>query len=138
VGTGSKVVIPGFILGNKAGGDRIVVRGIGPSLSAFGVPNSLQDPTLELRDGNGALLRSNNDWQDNPVEPRNCSRRDWRRLNNLESGIALALSPGLYTALLSRRDLGTGIGVSKCTTADPSANTSIVPWKRFPRQNVVG
>ena len=56
VSTGDDIVIAGFILGNNSGDDRIVVRGIGPSLTAFGVPNALANPTLELRDNNGALL----------------------------------------------------------------------------------
>jgi hypothetical protein len=45
-----------------------VVRGIGPSLAAAGVTNPLANPLLELRDGKGALLLSNNDWKDNVVQ----------------------------------------------------------------------
>ena len=56
VSTGDNIVIAGFILGSHSGDDRIVVRGIGPSLTAAGVPNALANPTLELRDSNGALL----------------------------------------------------------------------------------
>ena len=66
VSTGDNIVIAGFMLGGNSGDDRIVVRGIGPSLTAFGVPNALADPTLELRDSNGTLLVANNDWQDDP------------------------------------------------------------------------
>lgn len=40
------------------------MRGIRPSLTNFGVPNALADPTLELRNSNGALIRANNDWRD--------------------------------------------------------------------------
>ena len=43
-GTGGDIVIAGFILGNNGGDDRVVLRGIGPSLAAFGVPNVLADP----------------------------------------------------------------------------------------------
>ena len=60
--------LPVVILGNQNGSDPIVVRGIGPSLTAFGVPGALVNPTLELRDNNGALLRGNNDWQDDPAQ----------------------------------------------------------------------
>ncbi len=56
VGTGPDVVIAGFILGGNSGNARIVARGIGPSLTATGVPDALADPTLELRDSNGTLL----------------------------------------------------------------------------------
>src|SRR5204863_4014542 len=53
VSTGSDIVIAGFILGGHDGFDRIVLRGIGPSLAAIGVPNALANPTLELRNING-------------------------------------------------------------------------------------
>ncbi len=68
VSTGDDIVIGGFLLGGHSGEDRIVVRGMGPSLAAAGVPNVLANPTLELRDGNGALLVANNDWQDDPAQ----------------------------------------------------------------------
>ena len=67
VNTGSDIVIAGFILGNTTN-DKIVVRGIGPSLTDFGVPNALANPTLELRNSNGVLLMANNDWQDNAAQ----------------------------------------------------------------------
>src|SRR5438477_4375594 len=64
VGTGDNIVIAGLMLGGSSGNDRIVLRGIGPSLTAFGLTNALPDPTLELRDTNGTLLNANNDWHD--------------------------------------------------------------------------
>src|SRR5205814_390723 len=112
--TGDDIVIAGFILGGnppQAGDDRIVVRGIGPSLTAFGVPNALANPTLELRDSNGALLASNNDWQDNPVQAAELTAAGLAPTSNLESGIAATLPPGLYTALLAGLNNGAGIGV---------------------------
>jgi hypothetical protein len=111
VGTGDNIVIAGFILGNNSGTDRIVVRGIGPSLTASGVPNALANPTLELRDNNGALLFSNNDWQDNQAQAAELIAAGLAPTNPLESGIAATLSPGLYTALLAGLNNGTGIGL---------------------------
>ena len=67
VGTGSDIVIAGFILGGNTGNDNVILRGIGPSLTGFGVPDALADPTLELHDQNGALIRANNNWQDDPT-----------------------------------------------------------------------
>jgi hypothetical protein len=61
-------MIAGFIVGGNTGDDRMILRGIGPSLSDFGVPNALADPTLELRDDNGALLRANDNWMDDPEQ----------------------------------------------------------------------
>jgi Tol biopolymer transport system component len=109
VSTGNNIVIAGFILGGNSGLDRILVRGIGPSLTGFGVPNVLADPTLELRDNNGTLLVSNNNWQDDPTMP--VFPPGLRPTHPLESVIMAVLPPGLYTALLAGVNSGTGIGL---------------------------
>jgi hypothetical protein len=111
VSTGNNIVIAGFILGGHNGDDRVVVRGIGPSLTGVGVANALADPILELRDGNGALLVSNNDWQDNPAQAAELTAAGLAPTNQLESGIATTLPPGLYAALLAGQNNGTGIGL---------------------------
>jgi hypothetical protein len=113
-GTGSDIVIAGFILGSNGGSsgdDRVVVRGLGPSLGAAGVPDALADPVLELRNGNGILVRSNNDWQDDPVQASELIAAGLEPTNALESGIAATLPPGLYTALLAGLNDGTGVGL---------------------------
>ena len=83
VNTGNDIVIAGFILGNHSGNDRIVARGIGPSLTVAGVANALANPTLELRDNNGALLVANNDWQDDPAQAAELSAAGLAPANNL-------------------------------------------------------
>ena len=111
VGIGDNIVIAGFILGNNSGDDRVVLRGIGPSLTSLGVPNTLSDPTLQLRDSNGALLIANNNWQDDPVQAAELIAAGLAPTNPLESGIAATLPPGPYTALLAGLNNGTGIGL---------------------------
>jgi hypothetical protein len=111
ISTGSNIVIAGFILGAHTDNDRIVVRGLGPSLTAVGVPNALANPTLELRDGNGAVLITDNDWQDDPVQAAELTAAGLAPTNNLESGIAATLPPGNYTALLAGVNNGTGVGL---------------------------
>jgi hypothetical protein len=111
VGIGNEIVIAGFILGSHSDADRIVVRGIGPSLTAAGVPNALADPKLELRDGNGALLASDNNWQDNPAQAAELTAAGLALASSLESGIATTLPAGSYTALLSGVNNGTGVGL---------------------------
>ncbi len=111
VGVGSDVVIAGFILGGNSGGDRIVLRGIGPSLSAAGVDNALADPTLELRDGNGALLMANNNWQADPTQAAELVAAGLAPTNSAESGIAATLPPGPYTALLAGENNTSGVGL---------------------------
>ena len=111
VSTGDDIMIAGFILGNNPGDDNVILRGIGPSLAGSGVPTVLADPTLELRDGNGALIRSNNDWMDDPIQAALITAAGLAPTNSLESGIAATLAPGPYTALLAGLNNGTGNGL---------------------------
>lgn len=112
VDTGDNIVIAGFILGSNSGNDRVMVRGIGPDLAQFGVPNPLADPTLELRDSNGALLAYNNDWQDNCPPESPCIITGLPPPGSpLDAVIVATLPPGLYTALLAGLNNGTGVGL---------------------------
>ena len=62
VQTGDNVLIAGtIVLGQTA--QRVLVRASGPSLPFLG---RVENPTLELRDGNGGLLEKNDDWMDSP------------------------------------------------------------------------
>jgi hypothetical protein len=111
VQTGADITIAGFILGNQNGADRVVIRGIGPSLASSGVSNPLPNPTLELRDGDGVLLATNNDWQDDPVQAAKLVAAGLAPSHKVEAGIAVTLPPGRYTALLAGENNGTGIGL---------------------------
>jgi len=111
VETGSNVLIAGFILGGNNGNDRIVVRGIGPSLTAAGVPNALANPTLELRDMNGTRLIQDDDWQDDPAQTQEIIASGLAPTNDLESAVAVTLAPGPYTAIVSGVENGTGVGL---------------------------
>ncbi len=71
----------------------------------------LANPTLELRDSNGTLLISNNDWQDNAGQAAEITAAGLAPSNALESAIAATLAPGAYTALLAGLNDGTGIGL---------------------------
>ena len=111
VETGDNIVIAGFILSSHAGLDRVIVRGLGPTLTAPGVTNFLPDPYLELRDSNGALLAANDNWQDNPAQAAELIAAGLPPSFNVESGIAATLPAGLYTALLSGVNNGVGVGL---------------------------
>jgi len=111
VSTGDDIVIAGFILGGSSNNDRVALRGIGPSLTGAGVSNALPDPTLELRDGNGAILIANNDWQDDSTQAAELTAAGLALTNTLESGIAATLPPGLYTALLAGFNNTSGVGL---------------------------
>ena len=114
VQSGDNVMIGGFILGGppQAGSNtRVVVRGIGPSLAQFGLSPVLADPTLELHDGNGALLISNDDWQDDPTSAGQLIAVGLAPQNSKESGIFTSLPPGAFTAILAGKNGGIGIGL---------------------------
>ena len=110
VGTLDDIVIAGFLLSDNETDDRIIVRGIGPSLAPGSLPVSavLPDPALELRDVNGALILANNDWQDDAAQAAEIIAAGLAPTNFREAAIAVTLPPGAYTALLIG---GTGIGV---------------------------
>lgn len=120
VQTGPNVIIGGFIIGKgqgeAEGNADIILRGIGPSLAKFGISNPLVDPTLQLRDGNGALLITNDDWQDDPDQAAQISGSGIAPEDERESAIAASLRPGTYTVILAGRNSGTGIGIVEVFT----------------------
>jgi hypothetical protein len=111
IGVDQNIAIAGLMVSAGSASDRIVVRGIGPSLSALGVSSALANPTLELRNNNGSLLVSNNDWQDNTVQAQQITAAGLAPTNILESAVLAILPPGRYTALLFGANNGTGNGL---------------------------
>jgi hypothetical protein len=88
----------------------MVFRAMGPSLSKSGIVNPLQDPTLELHDGNGSTIAFDDDWaipQVQAVRAVNLAPPDSR-----ESAIVSAfLSPGQYTAIVRGKNNATGVAL---------------------------
>jgi glucose/arabinose dehydrogenase len=111
VGTGSNVLVGGFITGNRIGATRIAIRALGPSLAQFGITNPLPDPTLQVFDKNGALLASNDNWQSDANQAGLISSYGLALRNNLESAIAVSLAPGSYTAIVSGKNNQTGVAL---------------------------
>lgn len=104
---GDKVLIGGFIItGTEA--KTVLIRGIGPSLSAFGVPGALTDTVLELHDGSGTI-DSNDNWRD--TQANEIQSTGIAPSNDLESAILRTLSPGAYTVILSGKNDGIGVGL---------------------------
>jgi sugar lactone lactonase YvrE len=109
VETGNKVMIGGFIVGGGNNTAKVLVRGIGPSLAAFGISNPLSDPTIELHNASGALVSSNNDWRDS--DPDAIQATGIPPNNDLESAIVAVLPGGNYTAIVSGKNGGIGVGL---------------------------
>jgi hypothetical protein len=109
IGTGDDALISGFIMGD-VNNATIIVRAIGPSLAAFGLSDPLPDPMLTIYDTNGAAIASNNDWQD-ATYALDVSGNGLAPSDPLEAAIILHLPAGLYTAIVSGANGGTGVGL---------------------------
>jgi hypothetical protein len=112
VGTGNNVLIGGLIVRDDSFTHQpqtILLRGIGPSLSANGVSNVLQDPLIELHDAQGAEIVANNDWGSSP-DAGAITASGLAPTNSKESAILRTLAPGAYTVVLRGADGGGGVG----------------------------
>jgi hypothetical protein len=109
VQTGANVMIGGFIVSGASGSVNLVVRALGPSLAQFGVPNPLADPRLGLYDGNGTLIMSNDNWKDS--QQAAIENSGFQPPNDLDSAILVTLPTGNYTAIVSGKNGGTGVGL---------------------------
>jgi hypothetical protein len=120
VQTGSGATIAGFILtGTEL--KQVVVRGLGPTLTQFGVSGALADPTLQLFDGNGKTLFINNNWKD--TQQAGIQATGLAPPNDLESAIRIALQPGHYTAALSGNNGTTGVGLMEVYDIETAVST---------------
>jgi hypothetical protein len=129
VQTGDNVVIGGFII-QGAEAKRVVIRAIGPELTQYGVPNALANPTLELHDGTGALIASNNNWvatiiggiitsdQVAAIRASGYAPGDPR-----ESAMIVNLPPGSYTAIMRGVDNTSGVGLVEVYDLAPAPNS---------------
>jgi sugar lactone lactonase YvrE len=112
VQSGDDVLIAGFFVGGTGPvGTTVVVRALGPSLTALGVANALPDPVLELRDSAGTLIASNNNWKDSQETLISGSYANLVPKNNAESVIVATLHGGSYTAIVRSATAATGTAV---------------------------
>ena len=110
VGTGDEILIGGFIVGGSAlANNSVVARAIGPSLTDGGVGNALQDPVLELHNASGALIASNDNWQDTQKEQIEAS--GLAPQDTHESALLATLPAGGYTAVVRGAADTTGVAL---------------------------
>jgi hypothetical protein len=108
VQTGNNVMIGGFII-TGAGQKRVIARAIGPSLARFGITNPLLDPTLEMHNGNGAVIAFNDNWRDS--QEAEIQATGLAPTDNRESAIVSTLAPGNYTAIVRGRNNTIGVAL---------------------------
>lgn len=117
VQTGDNVMIGGFIIAGPRP-KRVIVRSIGPELTQFGVPNVLANPTLELHNGAGVLIASNDNWQMTIIGGIIMQDQVQEIINSglaptdpRESAIIANLPAGNYTAIVRGLNNSTGVAL---------------------------
>jgi hypothetical protein len=119
VGVGDEVLIGGFIV-TGSDSKTVIVRALGPSLGTGPNPLAgvLANPVLELHDGSGNLLSSNDDWVNSPQYSAIVAS-GLAPSNSLESAILTTLSPGNYTAIVRGVNNTSGVGLVEVYDLDP-------------------
>jgi phospholipase/lecithinase/hemolysin len=123
VDTGQRVSVAGFIITGDIA-KKVLIRGIGPSLAASGVPGPLADPTLTLFDQSGNVEMTNDDWKNSP-DAAEIMSSGLAPTNDRESVIIATLAPGQYTAQLAGKDNGTGNGVVEVYDFAPATSAAL-------------
>ena len=113
---GENVMIGGFII-TGTNSSQLVIRAIGPSLGSFGVPSPLVDPFLEIHDGNGSTIATNNNWRDS--QEAALQNTGLAPSDGLEAAILISLAPGSYTAIVKGADGGIGNGLVEVYKLSP-------------------
>src|ERR1051326_837628 len=123
--TGDNVMIGGFIVRGDVN-KRMLVRARGPSLFFDGVPitGRPMDPTVELHDANGALLKSNDNWRTD--QQAEIAASTIAPTDDKEPAIVASLAPGNYTTVVRGVNNTTGIALVEMYDLDqpPSADGS--------------
>ena len=117
VQTGDNILDGGFIIEGTTP-KTVIVRAIGPSLTQYGVPSALADPTLELHDSTRALIASNDNWQHTIIggiitagQVSAIQSSGKAPTNANESAIIATLQPGNYTAIVRGVNNTTGVAL---------------------------
>jgi hypothetical protein len=128
---GEHVMIGGFIV-QGTGPKRVIIRAIGPELTQYGIPDALANPTLELHNGSGALIASNDDWQTTIIGGIITSSQVSDIQNSghaptaaSESAIIADLQPGNYTAVVRGVNNTVGVALVEVYDLSPGAGSSL-------------
>ena len=128
VGALDDALIGGFIVAGDTP-KLVAVRAIGPSLAGSGIGNPLANPSLELHDGTGALIASNDNWQDAanaqelvdlglaPTEPNESA---------ILTTIPVSSSGLAYTAVVQGPGGSSGVGLVEVYDLDSGPGASVL------------
>ena len=131
VQTGEHVMIGGFIV-QGIGPKRVIIRAIGPELTQFGIPDALANPILELHNGSGSVIATNDDWQTTIVggiittsQVSDIQNSGHAPTAASESAIIANLPPGNYTAIVRGVANTTGVGLVEVYDLNSAASSSL-------------
>ncbi len=110
VGTGANIMVTGFVIGDGTS-KKVLLRAVGPGLSAFSVSTALTTPVLSLYDSNGALLTTNSAWSANDATTMSGVGAFPLVAGSRDAAIVTTLSPGLYSAQVSSADGAAGVAL---------------------------
>jgi hypothetical protein len=123
VQNGDNVLIGGMIATGTSG-KKVIIRAIGPTLTDFGLPGALADPTLELLQGN-VLIASNDDWRASSQQA-DIQRSGFAPNKDAESAIIATLTPNQnYTAIVRGKNGEPGIGLVEAFDLDQAASSKL-------------
>jgi hypothetical protein len=118
VGTGSDIVIPGFVI-SGSGNEQLLVRADGPSLASFGVTGVLSQPSLTVTaQADGSTIGSNTGWGSN-ADPNHIESIEASvgafllPLGSADCAMAINLQPGAYTMQISGENNSTGVALAE-------------------------
>jgi len=115
--TGDNVPIAGFVITGSEP-RRLLVRSVGPGLSAFDIANPLPDPQMRLLrrvDGQFEEIAANDDWQSGGNAGEIPEVSDligaFPLADDRESALLGDFEPGIYTAIASGKEGATGVSL---------------------------
>jgi alpha-tubulin suppressor-like RCC1 family protein len=108
VQTGDGVMIAGFIIYGSTP-QTVLIRARGPSMAAYGVPNLLADPFLQLYSGS-TVIGSNDNWG-TASNASGILATGLQPTDSRESAILITLNPGPYTAIVTGAGGTTGVAI---------------------------
>jgi hypothetical protein len=114
VGTSSNILIAGFVISGDTP-ETVLIRGVGPTLSQFGVTGSLATPQLVLYDANNNTLESNAGWGGSAALSQTFTQVGAFALpaTSADAAMLVTLPPGAYTAEVSGVGGSTGVGLAE-------------------------
>jgi cytochrome c peroxidase len=121
-GVGDQAIIGGFII-TGSNPKPVLIRGLGPALSNFGLTGVLNDPVLELRGADGTLLFQNDNWKDS--QRTEIEATPYAPGDDREPVIIASLAPGAYTAVLTGKNQTTGLALVEIYDLDQAIDTQL-------------